>query len=403
MFSTRERLLKVLDFKPADRTLKWEFGYWGGAINRWYDEGLKKITGLNQEVEFGDVVFGPAMRWGSPSYGNSHLNAPVDKDISRFFNFDEQLMLVPYDYWIYPKFETEIIYEDDKFIEMYSETGIRQKVLKDGSSMPLWLDYPLKTRNDWEKIKEERFNINSISRRYSENFNEFLKKAKDPNRTFPLHLLSGPCGFFGGLRFLFGEERLFIMYYDDPNLIKEIAGHLCELWIAMIEELVPQVDFDIAGFWEDMAGKNGMLISPAIFREFMTPYYRRITDVIHSKGIKNIIVDCDGKVDELIPLFLEAGVNVIYPFEQQAGNDIIGYRKKYPQLVMWGGIDKIPLSIGKDAIKKELDKTAFLIKQGGYIPFVDHVVPPNVSWEDFKYYRESLNVIIENTNTWLCT
>ena len=51
----------------------------------------------------------------------------------------------------------------------------------------------------------------------------------------------------------------------------------------------------------------------------------------------------------------------------------------------------------KDAIDKELEKTKYLISSGGYIPYGDHCIPPNVSWDNFKYYREKLNKIIDNT------
>lgn len=394
--SARELFLNIINFKSSPKTLKWEFGYWGGTINRWYSEGLQKNIGMSKELAYGESVFGPSMRWGAPSYGTGAENSPRCLDIDNFFKLDEQLMLAPYDCWIFPKYKEKIIFEDDRNKESYNSLGIRQKILKDDSSMPLWLEYPIKCRKDWEQIKEEKFNLNSITKRWSKNKEKFIKEAT--NRTFPLHLMSGPTGFFGSLRYLFGEKRLYLTYYDEPYLIKDVVDHLCKLWIAEAEELTSKLDFDIAGFWEDMAGKNGSLISPSIFREFMTPYYKKLTDFIKSKGINNFILDSDGNVNELIPLFLEAGVNGLMPFEQQAGNDLIEIRKKYPELIIWGGINKNDLAKGKEYIDKELDKVTWLIKQGGFIPFNDHIVPPNVSWENFKYYREKLNEIIDSTS-----
>ena len=184
------------------------------------------------------------------------------------------------------------------------------------------------------------------------------------------------------------------MYYDNHSLLKDILGHLCNLWLSMAEELTSKIDFDLAIFWEDMAGKQGSLISPAMFKEFLSPYYKRLIGFLKSRGIKYFSVDCDGKVDELIPLFIEAGINIMYPFERQAGNDLIAIRKKYPGLGIIGGFDKNSLYNGKEYIDKELDAISWLIKQGGYIPFADHAIPPNSSWENFKYYRNKLNDII---------
>ena len=158
-----------------------------------------------------------------------------------------------------------------------------------------------------------------------------------------------------------------------------------------------KVSDDVACFWEDMSGKHGSLISPSMFKEFMTPNYQRIINFLKEKKIKYFLVDTDGDVSQLIPLFLDAGINVMYPFEQQAGNDLIEIRKKYPQLRMLGGFDKSTLDKGKSEIENELKKMRFMIWQGGYIPYADHLIPANVNWDNFKYYRERLKGIIDTT------
>lgn len=389
--NTKELFLKVMQFQSCERTLNWEFGYWGGALKRWYNEGLPRIKGISEEVSTGRGVAGP----GQPSgliAGISGKNSIIDFDVSNYFQFDENFTLAPYNYWIFPRFDKQIISEDERYIELCDTDGIRKKILKDDSSMPFWLDWPVKNRNEWEKVKEERFNFDSINKRYVGDLKSFIEKTN--SRTFPLGILGAPVGFFGTLRFLFGEQKLFMLYYDDPGLINSILDYFCEFWLLMIEELTSKMEFDVACFWEDMSGKQGSLISPSTFRQFMTPRYKRIIDFLKTKGIKLFMVDTDGKVNELIPLFLEAGVNIMYPFEQQAGNDLIEIRKKFPNLRMLGGFNKNVIYEGKKAIDKELEKMSFLISKGGYIPCADHNIPPNCSWENFKYYRKRLKEII---------
>lgn len=387
----RELFNNIIKFEPAERTLKCEFGYWGGTINRWYKEGLPKVKGLPKEISYGESIAGSFVTW-SPQGGVFPLK---DYDIKHYFGLDEGFTLFPYHYWIYPPFEEKIIYEDDKFIEHFDVDGVRKKILKDNSSIPLWLEWPVKNRKDWEKIKEEKFNLNNLHDRYAVNLENYKKEISD--KIFPLGIFYYPVGFFGSIRLLVGEENLFILYYDDPSLVKDILGHLCEFWLCMAEELLSNLNLDIVGFWEDMAGKNGSMISPVIFKEYMTPYYKRITDFLKSRGINKCFVDTDGNVEELIPLFIEAGVNMMLPFERQAGNELMYYRKKYPNFVMMGGFDKNVLYKGKEAIDSEINKMECLISQGGYIPFCDHLIPPNVAWEDFKYYRKRLDRIIEIT------
>jgi len=391
--STKELFLKIMGLKPCERTLNWEFGYWAGTIERWYKEGLPKVKGLPKNLFYGDGIFGPGHPSGGPNVSG---NLTIDEfDLSSFFNFDEKWMVVPYNYWIFPGFEKKILYEDDKYIEYFDTDGIKKRELRDKSSMPFFLEFPLKTREDWEKIKEERLNLDSINKRFVVDKNIYFKKIKD--RTFPLAILDDPVGFFGSIRFLIGEKNLFVYFYDEPNLIKDILRHLCELWISIAEELTSKIEFDIAVFWEDMSGKQGSLIGPVTFREFMSPLYKKLIDFLKSKKIRYFNVDSDGYVSQLIPLFMEAGINSMYPFEQQAGNDLIELRKKFPDLRMLGGFDKNSLYKGKEHIDKELEKMAFMINQGGYIPYADHLVPPNCSWENYKYYREKLSRIIYST------
>lgn len=388
----RELFKKIINFEPAPRTLKWEFGYWDSTVERWYREGLPRMKGLSEKVPYGKSVVGPAL---PNMYYNSKLLFTEDYDISNFFNFDSGFKMFTFNYFFYPDFEEKIIFEDDTYIEKINNQGIRTREFKDSTSIPMWLEFPVKDRKDWEELKEERLNLNSINNRYMQNSNNYIKNAEQ--RNFIIGILGGTTGFFGCLRSLMGEEKLFMTYYDDPKLILDMVEHLCNLWLGIAEELTSKVDFDLAYFWEDMAGKKGSLISPSIFKEYMSPYYKKITGFLKTIGIDKFVVDTDGKVDELIPLFLESGVNMMYPFEQQAGNDLIEYRKKYPELVICGGFDKNALYKGKDAIDKELEKIKYLISRGGYIPYGDHFIPPNASWDNFKYYREKLNHIIDNT------
>jgi len=137
------------------------------------------------------------------------------------------------------------------------------------------------------------------------------------------------------------------------------------------------------------------MISPAIFREFMLPHYQRMCSFLKSKGVKVILVDTDGDCTELVPLFLEAGITGLYPMETSTGMDIRAIRKKYPKLQMLGGISKYAVAQGRGSIDTSLAAVEGLLRCGGYIPYIDHSVPPSVSWEDFVYYRNRLNSLID--------
>lgn len=132
-----------------------------------------------------------------------------------------------------------------------------------------------------------------------------------------------------------------------------------------------------------------------MFRKFMIPRYHQITDLLHKNGIDIIFVDSDGDVNELIPLWLECGINYIWPLEVVANNDAVALRKKYGKdLILGGAIDKRALIKGKEAIREEImSKVPFLLEQGGYFPTVDHQVPPDVTFENYCYYINTLREV----------
>ncbi len=193
--------------------------------------------------------------------------------------------------------------------------------------------------------------------------------------------------FFGWHRDLMGLENLLIAYFEQPALIHAISEQHLEFVKAMYGPILKELEFDFIFMWEDMSFKNGPLISPKLMKEFMLPYYRDFISWAKGFGDYKVLVDSDGDVRQIIPLFLEAGVDGLLPFECSAGMDIREIRKEWPDLIIAGGIDKRELGKGRDAIDRELEaKLPFMFEHRRYLPSLDHHVPPEVAWEDFLYY-----------------
>ncbi len=227
--------------------------------------------------------------------------------------------------------------------------------------------------------------MDDIGKRFPKNWKELLPQYK--NRDYPLVLGGHPLGFFGTPAHILGYENLFMYYYDKPNLVKDILNTFTDIWFAIWEEVVSQVDVDAIHIWEDVTSGAASMVSPATLEEFMAPYYRKVTAFSKAKKINNVLVDADGDCNELIPLMMETGVTCMYPMEASAGMDVLAAKKKYSNLQIMGGIPKSGIAKGKEHIDKMLEPIAELLKIGGYIPFGDHLIPPEVDWENFKYYR----------------
>ncbi len=199
-----------------------------------------------------------------------------------------------------------------------------------------------------------------------------------------------------------GVEELLTKFYDDPAMMRDMNLYLADFWIALFDGVLKEVAVDTVFIWEDMCYRGGPLISPEMFREFILPGYRKLTGFLKDNGVRIIQVDSDGDVWKLPPLWIEGGVTTIYPFEVAAGMDIVAVRKAFPGLGITGGLDKRALIKGREAIDRELEsKVPFMLEQGGYIPNIDHMASPDISLENFKYYRRKLKEKIKRySRTW---
>jgi len=292
----------------------------------------------------------------------------------------------------YPPFETEVLADEGETIVRREPDGIIKRVRKHGVSMPQFLKFPVESRKDWEEIKWR------LDPTVEERYEAFRKEAKWlRGRDHVLRF--GVCGAYGHPRNLFGEENLAYIYYDDPKLLHEIMENWVELYIGIADHICPLLDFDYVFMWEDMAYKTGPLISPRLVREFMLPYYKQLIQHLRSRhGIDIFLLDTDGNPEVLLPIFIEAGINVLIPLEIAAGTEPLPIREKYgEQLALMGGIDKRALTGDKETIKREvMRKVPAMLESGGYIPGVDHAVPHDVPFENYCYFVELLRELGKN-------
>ena len=347
-----ERFLATMRYQPVDRPVLHEWGPWPSALERWQREALGEG---NQPPQFAECDPRPT--------------AGIDL-------------------WFQPPFEHEVISEDEHSRVERIDRGIVQRTWKTGAetSMPEFVEHPVKTRADWDELKQ-RLGPESPGRFPA----DWEERSRQWRGSGTVVIFQGPRSpsLFGFVRELVGAERALHAMIDEPDMVHEMMDAITELTLAILQKVLPQGVITALFFWEDMCYKAGPLISPAMFREFMVPRYKRMTDYARSQGIDVIMVDSDGNVEQLLPLWLEAGVNGVYPMEVAAGMDVVDLRKRYGRdLLMTGGIDKRVLAWGKEAIDEELERKIPLAHEGGYIPTIDHSIPFDVPYENFAYYWE---------------
>ncbi|MBN1584149.1 MAG: hypothetical protein JXA89_25800, partial [Anaerolineae bacterium] len=203
------------------------------------------------------------------------------------------------------------------------------------------------------------------------------------------------CGsLYGNIRTWLGLVESSYLQVDDPELFEEIidtVGELCYRCTKSVLEMGAK--FDFAHFWEDICFRGGPLINPAVFRKKVGPHYKRITDLVNGYGIDIVSLDCDGMIDDLVPIWLENGVNTMFPIEVGTWKaSIAPWREQYGKALRGvGGMDKKVFAYDYAAIDAEVERLKPLVELGGYIPCPDHRIPENAKWENVQYYCEKMH------------
>lgn len=300
---------------------------------------------------------------------------------------------IPIDYGFIPPFKEEVIDETPEYIVRRSKKGIITRALKEGTvdnqraCMDEYIGFPIATPVDWPEVKRRL--AAADSRRYPKDLDARI--ARWQRRDYPL-CLGQNCkanGFYWRAREFMGTENLSLAWYDYPEMLHEIMAWYADFIIEISRPVLAKIKPDYFTFNEDMSMKNGPLLSPDTYREFIFPHMKRLVSFLRAQGVRYIAVDTDGNPVKLMPLLLEAGVDTLWPIERASDVSPQDLRKQFGRdLRLWGGVDKRVLAQGPLQIKAHLREFRGLIEEGGFIPTVDHLIPPDVSWDNFQYYWE---------------
>lgn len=380
-----------MSFEPVDRAPLWEWDYWPEALRQWEADGAPvrkdRAQTVNPSADQEEGAFDP--------FSETLLSeVPFADDATLDFQIDPGAKRVPLNSFIHPLFQYKVLEERGDVVISQDERGHIREDKKGRGSIANIVKPLVASREDWEKVKAERLQL-QLNGRLPAHWPQLKQRYKTRNYVLAVGGHSGLCGIYHPARYLMGPIQLLYAFHDDPELVRDIMNHLADLQIYLIDQVLNEVHVDFCYACEDLGFKTSSFISPAMFREFMLPCYRRLTGMLRDHGVKIMVVDSDGYNWKLIPLFIEGGVTCMGPMEVAAGMDVVEVRKAFPKFQIIGGIDKRIMAEGPPAIDAELErKVSPLVKIGGYIPCCDHSVPPDVSWQNFRHYRHRLTELV---------
>ena len=353
----RERLLRALRFERVDRAPDYEFGAWPQTIERWKQEGMEA----------------PAVVSDGP--------------LERFFGTDDAEFgpQIAANVGLCPAFET-IIIEDrgtNQIVRNSDGAIVEQIKPQYGASIPRYLRHAIETREDWTRLRDER-----LAAGHPDRLPPFLdalaRRLKHTDYPLTIHYGS----LYGWPRNWIGVENLSYLLHDNLPLVEEIMEHLTELTLSVLQLLAGKLRFDLGVWSENMAYNRGPMISPRLFRNLVRPRHKRIVDFARRElGVAFNMLDCDGNIHALAPLWLDSGITVMFPVEAahtEAGRLAQEHGTK---IALRGAFDKRALLGGPAAIGAEFERLRPLLARGGFIPHLDHRVPPEVSLDTYTCYR----------------
>ena len=372
--NTRERINAVLNYEKFDKMPIVHFGFWTETLQKWAVEG--------------HVTEEEARTW---SDGN-----PTDAVISAKLGFDcDYASCFTPCTGLYPAFESKVIKEfPDGSKHCLDGNGVIVLQMPEAGSIPSEIEHLFKGRKEWENDYKHRFQF-TPERVLNKDTIPVLESLKDDYRDYRRGLFCG--SLFGQIRNFIGVENCSYLYMDDEPLFDEIietVGDLC--FQCTKTALETGAKFDFAHFWEDICFKNGPLVTPSVFREKVGPHYKRITGLLNKYGINIVSLDCDGMIDSLLPIWLENGVNTMFPIEVGTWNaSLAPWREKYgKELRGVGGMNKTVFALDFKAIDTEIERLKPIIELGGYIPCPDHRIAPDAKWDNVRYYCDRMRRIV---------
>ncbi len=367
----RQRFQKTMHFQSCDRSPIIDFNFWDETLPIWHEQGLPKNIDRANSAEF----------FGMDYSLFSESSSPIDVGVESM---------------LWPMFE-EVIIEDRGDTEVVRQvdgvTVLRNKV---GASIPMHLGHLLVDRASWNQHYKHRLDPETPGR-YPHNWDQLVKVWVDTHRDHPVFLPGG--SLYGRLRDWMGVENLSLVVYDDPAWFEEMVTTVADCIIGTLSHILETGgQFDACGIWEDMAYNAGPMLSPKHFEQYLVPHYRRIADLLHKHGVDVIWVDCDGKIDKLVPLWLDSGINCMFPLEVGTwGADPVRFRQEYGRdLLLMGGFNKNILAGTKQEIEQETCRLTPLVEEGGFIGFCDHRVPPTVPLENYMFYLKKVRDVWGN-------
>ena len=190
---------------------------------------------------------------------------------------------------------------------------------------------------------------------------------------------------------LAGMENVLMAMVADKAFAHTLLDRILDFNVAIINKACAH-DVDIFRFGDDWGQQRGLIMGPALWREFIKPRFKAMCQLVKRRG-KITMLHCCGKVDELFPDLIDCGLDVFNPFQPEVMDVFEIKRRHGHDMTFYGGIS-IQQTLPFGTVQQVREEVRRLIEivgaNGGYIASPSHDIPADAKPENIAAMIEVL-------------
>jgi uroporphyrinogen decarboxylase len=205
-----------------------------------------------------------------------------------------------------------------------------------------------------------------------------------------MRLIIIASGMVMSARLWMGIDRFWMTLGENPDLAVALLEKLQELQIVAIEQALQRPAIGAFLLDDDLGHATGLLENPKFLRSHVFPFYRRVGELVHSRGLP-FAMHTDGRVDQIVPDLIACGLDALHPIEPKA-MDIVAAKKRYgDRLALLGNVDVDLLARGSpDEIRVAVrERVRQVAPGGGFAIGSSNSVPDYVPVENYRALVEA--------------
>ena len=235
--------------------------------------------------------------------------------------------------------------------------------------------------------------------RYAKNFVEHCKRLEQQGRVLCVDASGGGLLQMLGVGDWESMASAFFALLERPRLVEDLVNKTTDFYCVCLERVLSKVSVDYASFYEPIASNTGPVISPAMFKRFAIPGYKKVVSLLEKFNVPlRILCTTGGDLSSLLPSLIETGINGLWISNiRSTGMEYAVLRRTFgSDVALIGGIDSVSLSLDEAAIRRAVEETVPpLLESGRYLPCLDDRPRNNIPLAHYRLYRQVLNEIAQ--------